>query len=43
LFVRVTILIESILVEEEDKVNVEFLQIQVPLVPVVELALLRRL
>ena len=32
-------LIESILRKEDNKVNVEFLQIQVPLVPVVELVL----
>ena len=40
-------LIELIMVEEDNKeynkVDVEFLQIQVPLVPGVELALVRRL
>ena len=35
-------LIESILGEEDNKVNVEFLQIQAPLVPAVELVLVRR-
>ena len=29
--------------KEDDKVDVDFLQIKVPLVPVVELALVRRL